>query len=118
MIKNIWDITTFYCGHNHKEPVKLQIQQGINSLFYACPKYKKENRSDDERVCANRLNLINAQKIIEYYSDLIEKEGFEKANITGATYNFKTIHTKVIKHTLTQLDIEILDTKAIEGVIG
>lgn len=115
MIKNIWQNITFYCGHNHSKPVKMELQEGPSSVFYACPKYKPENREPGERACGNRMNLINAQKLVEHYSQKLEEFGLEGGNLTNYEWDYKTIHAKVLKQNDHKINIEILDKKAIKG---
>ena len=57
MITGSWDDITLVCGNTHDEPVNMVLQEGPSSLFYACPKYHRENRSEGERTCNNRLSI-------------------------------------------------------------
>lgn len=97
-IKNIWKEIEVYCGNGHNELVKMEIQQGPHSLFYACPKYHPENRTKDERACANRINLIDYEKMINHISDiLIEAEMNDVVeNLTGHSWSANGIDFKII----------------------
>ena len=97
MLKNLWKDTEFYCSYRH-EPKKMTIIQGPSSLFYACPKYYPENRSKDEPACPMRLNLIDAQAILEEFSKMIENDeelGIE-CNYANKEFTYKMIKVKVI----------------------
>lgn len=114
MIKNIWSNVKFFCGHDHKEPIEMAYQQGPDSLFYACPKYHPENREPEERACSNRLNLVNAEKIINQFANEVEKRGFIGVNLTNYEWDYKTIHIKVLKHSVNEINLEIVDKKALK----
>ena len=76
MIKNIWKNVDVVCG-NHKDNHKIRLvpTQGKDSMFYACPKYRQENRESDERACPNRITLKDYEAMINHISELIEKNG-------------------------------------------
>lgn len=73
MIKNLWKHITLTCGNGHTEEVVMDLKQGPLSLFYACPKYYPENRKEKERACANRLNLVDFEKMLDHMTEKIEK---------------------------------------------
>ena len=76
IIKNLWGMTKFYCGHGHEVPVEMTYKVGPSSMFYSCPRYyvDKENRPN-ERACANRLSFEDAEAIILKLSDIILENG-------------------------------------------
>ena len=117
MIKNLWDIVTFYCGNRHDVPIKMEIISTSKTPFYACPKYYSENREKTERMCTNRISIETAMKIVTELEKKIEEDGLIGANLNNYTFKYKTTNVKVIKHTKEKIDLEILDTKAIKGKI-
>lgn len=100
MIKNIWDTIEVYCGNGHDKLVKMEIQQGPHSLFYACPKYHPENRHEGERACNNRINLVDYEKMIDHISSiLIDAEMNGRVEyLTGHTWSSNGIDFKIIAH--------------------
>lgn len=112
MIKNIWGSVVFVCG-NHPD-VKLEIVQGPHSPFYACPKYREENRQKDERACNNRLNLIDYEKIVSKLMDKVYEDfmsGLE-SNLTNYTFKYKGIQCKVLQHANDKITLSVLNVTA------
>lgn len=35
IIKNLWGMTKFYCGHGHEVPVEMTYKVGPSSMFYS-----------------------------------------------------------------------------------
>ena len=108
-------MTSFYCGNHHKIPVALVVNNyGQHSPFYSCPYYYAEGRPEDEKMCINRLNFIDAEAIMETFSNIIEedqKKGLEK-NYINMEFDYKKIHAKVIKYEESTIWIEIYNKKA------
>ena len=95
--------------------VELQLKEGPLSLFYACPKYYKDNRKIDEKKCDNRLSLEEYNKAIEHVVNLLseaENEG-SLLNLTNYKWKKNGIEYKVIKHTDTEIKITILNKRYI-----
>ena len=117
MIKNLWKHITLTCGNGHTEEVVMDLKQGPLSLFYACPKYYPENRKEKERACANRLNLVDFEKMLDHMTEKIEKgmdQGIE-VNLTGYQYrDRKGTQYTVLKHTNDDLKIEVLNRRALK----
>lgn len=65
MITGSWGDITLVCGNTHEQPIEMVLQEGPASLFYACPKYHSENRSEGERACNNRLSIDDFFKALE-----------------------------------------------------
>ena len=100
MIKNIWNEIEVFCGNGHNELIKMEIQQGPHSLFYACPKYHPENRGENERACNNRINLVDYEKMIDHISDILidaELDG-RVEYLTGHSWSANGIDFKVVDH--------------------
>lgn len=117
MIKNLWKHITLTCGNGHTEEVVMDLKQGPLSLFYACPKYYPENRKEKERACANRLNLVDFEKMLDHMTEKIEKgmdQGIE-INLTGYQYrDRKGTQYTVLKHSKDDLKIEVLNRRALK----
>ena len=117
MIKNLWKHITLTCGNGHTEEVVMDLKQGPLSLFYACPKYYPENRKEKERACANRLNLVDFEKMLDHMTEKIEKgmdQGIE-VNLTGYQYrDRKGTQYTVLKHSKDDLMIEVLNRRALK----
>lgn len=115
MIKNFWKKIILVCGNCHDEEIIMQLIQGPSSLFYACPKYYPENRKQGELACPNRINLIDYEKMVDYFSTRLEESLLSgcKENLTNVTWEYKkTIVFKVIKHTDEELKISMYNKKA------
>ena len=115
MIKNLWKITHFYCSYRH-EPTEMTINdKGPHSMFYSCPKYYPENRTNDEPACPMRLNFVDAEAILEEISKMLDDEsGFDCIDLTNAEFDYKSIHVKVLKCTSNRIDLDIHNKKAIK----
>mgnify|MGYP000075122221 CR=1 FL=1 len=115
MIKNLWKEVNFYCSYRHEYPVKMEFNQGPHSLFYSCPKYYPQNRTADEPACPMRLNLVDAEAIVEKLSQVIESdiENNVEHNYRGYEFDYKMIHAKVIKYAPGEINIDIFNKKAI-----
>ncbi len=115
MIKNLWKKIVLVCGNCHNEKIVMQLIQGPSSLFYACPKYHQQNRTKGELACPNRINLMDYEKMIDYFSARMEEAlimGY-KENLTNVTWQYKkTITFKVLSHTEEELKISMYNKKA------
>lgn len=120
MVKNFWNMVELYCGnHNYQdgdEIIKMTPKEGPLSLFYSCPKYYPENRDELERACANRLDLVNYEKMIDHLSKL-----FEEAELNGSKVNFKNhkwkekgIEYEVFEHTEKSIKVKMINRKALK----
>ena len=118
MITNIWNKINFYCD-NHKEPIPFIVQQGVQSQagsfssFYACKKYNKQEREENEKPCLNRLNFFDAEAIVKEISKKLADAEFNGIEINLTNMNFKTknIDVRILKHTSDKIDVAILNRK-------
>ena len=46
MIRGFWNSVQVICGNHCNEQIEMTVQEGPSSLFYACPKYHPENRTE------------------------------------------------------------------------
>lgn len=115
MIKNLWKKTHFYCSYRH-EPIEMTINdKGDFSMFYSCPKYYLENRLKNEQACPMRLNFVDAEAILNEISRMTDDEsGFDCNDITGAEFDYKSIHVKVMNYTSERIDLDIYNKKALK----
>ena len=85
-------------------------------FIFACPKYYPENRKEKERACANRLNLVDFEKMLDHMTEKIEKgmdQGIE-VNLTGYQYrDRKGTQYTVLRHSKDDLKIEVLNRRAL-----
>ena len=44
---------------------RLKLCPGRYSLYYRCPKYEYQFREENEKVCMNRLSLMEAEKLYQ-----------------------------------------------------
>lgn len=118
MIVNLWKNTSFYCM-NHDKPVKMEPRTGKKELFYACPKYYPENRSDNERACMNNMYTQDAQEAVCYVSDKIEQytaEGIEPLCVIGETWTKRDIDYTVLNYDNGKLKIGVLNRRALSKI--
>lgn len=116
MIKNIWKTVKVYCGSDHDELTELEVEQGMYQLFYACPRYKRENRGDNERACNNRISIDDYEGMIKHVSDLLEEAELNGSmlNLTNYTWKRKGITFKIIEHTKDKIAITMLNKTAMK----
>ena len=116
MIKNLWKIVKVYCGNDHDELVELEIENGMYQLFYACPKYKEQNRKENERVCNNRISIDDYHTMINHVSDLIEEAELKNENLNLTNYIWKRKGTtfKIIEHSKEKIAITMLNKTAMK----
>lgn len=116
MITGSWGDITLFCGNTHEQPVEMVLQEGPASLFYACPKYHSENRSEGERACNNRLSIDDFFKALEaLYGKIIEAElQDERLQLTNYEWkDRKGTRYKVLKQGGDKLTISVYNKKAI-----
>lgn len=118
MIKNLWSRVTFCCINNHEKPIPFRVQAGKTN-FYACEKYFPEFRTPEERACANRLNLDDAEGIVLKLSDIIEEnDNFEsRTDLTNYTFNYvgprASIYVKIVTYSEKEIVLGILNKTAL-----
>lgn len=120
MIKNFWSKITIYCNNKHEKPIEFYVKEG-QSPFYACPKYMLKDEkhpnghTKDERACPNRLNFIDAQGIVEKFSDIVEEDLLSNENINyeGLEFKYKHYIINVLEYTDKSIKLGILNKKSI-----
>lgn len=114
MVKNLWKQIVLVCGNCEEHPV-LQLIDGPSSPFYACPRYYPENREPNTKACPNRINLVDYEKMVDYFSDRIEESicNGSKENLKNVRWVYKnTIEFVVLEHTENVLRISMRNKKA------
>lgn len=117
LINGIWADITLVCG-NHEKPIEMNIQQGPHSPFYACPKYFEENRKEDEHKCANRLNLIEFEKMIDHINEMICLEAMESNTIClkNHAWKMKGIEYKILVHHEEKIVVQCINRPALTNI--
>lgn len=90
-IKDFWKKIHMICGCHDDNEVPMMIQQGPSSLFYSCPRYYPVHRKPGEVACANRINLIDYEEMINIITDKIaeSQEMMEEADLVGWKFKNK-----------------------------
>lgn len=116
MIKNLWKNTCFCCGYRHETPVEMMFNDRGESLFYSCPKYYPQNRTPEEQACPNRMTTIDAEGIINKFSEIIENDlaNNKDVNYTGFMFKYKTIDVKIINYSPDKIKIQVINKKALK----
>lgn len=105
-----------YCGADHDELTELEVENGMYQLFYACPRYKRQNRAENEKACNNRISIDDYEGMIKHISDLLEEAELNgtSLNLTNYTWKKKGITFKVIEHTKDKIAITMLNKTAMK----
>ena len=115
MIKGLWKTVNLVCGC-HEEEIVMNINNGPHSLFYSCPKYYPENRTKEERVCPNRLNLVDYERMLNRISDEMLKrtENNETTDLTNFKWKDSKSHAsfEVLKHDDKEITVKVYNPKA------
>lgn len=111
IIKGFWGNVQLVCGNHSDEQVKMTIQEGPSSLFYACPKYHPENRTENERPCFNRISLAEYENMLTTLSDLIMGENI--VNLNGYCWKKNGAEFEVISVLEEKIVVRVLNKRAI-----
>lgn len=123
MILNLWGQTEFVCCHRHNEE-KMQILNGKQAVFYACPKYFSENREAGEPACNNSIYLTDAEKAVKHLSDRIFDMEMDDVvpNLNNYKFTIDNVDYAVLEHREydsresdqeNKIKIQVLNRKAI-----
>lgn len=118
MITGSWDDVTLVCGHRHKEPIPMVIQNGPSSPFYACPKYREENREPGERACNNRLSFQDYTTMLNHLHKLLIEAELADEQINLLHYKWKDrkgTEFQVLEQNGRHLVIQVYNKKAINS---
>jgi len=116
MIRGFWQTTTLVCAnHPGGEEVVMTLQQGPKNLFYACPKYHPENRSEGECACANRISLKEFEKMLDRIFAVLEKadESNTVMNLTNYSWKKLMLEYKILSHTSAEMKVQVLNRKVL-----
>lgn len=113
----MWADIVLLCG-NHEEPIETTIQVGPHSPFYACPKYFEENRNEGEHKCANRLNLVEFEKMIDHINEILCEEAMCNNNVCLKNHSWKAkgVTYKIISHRPEKIVISFVNTPALTDI--
>ncbi len=117
LISGIMANMELYCG-NHPEPVKMQIKQGPFSVFYACPKYYEENRTNGEHICANRIGINDIERMVDYINAQICDNGLLSSSVDLRNHIWKQngVEYRVLIHCRDKICIQCLNRNALTNI--
>lgn len=100
-VKNLWNLTTFYCGNGHEKPLPMTIDaSSYDTCRYVCP----------DRTCHNALSIHDAEAVVDALSEkLCPIPG--GASLAGYHGKVRTISFRVISHVRGHLSVEVLDSR-------
>jgi len=116
MIKGFWQTTILVCAnHPDDQEIVMTLQQGPKNLFYACPKYHAENRTEGEQTCANQITLKEFENMLDKIFTVLEKADENNTVMNLANYSWKArgAQFKVLSHTNVDTKISVLSTKVL-----
>lgn len=109
---------SFWCI-NHDKPIEMIIQQGV-SQFYACPKYFPEERKENEKMCVNRMTIIDAGGIIQKFASICDSVDPFEESVNYYNYSFiykgtrSKIKVRIIKYTDDEIRFGIQNLTALK----
>lgn len=111
MIRGFWNSVQVICGNHRKEQIEMTVQEGPSSLFYACPKYHPENRTEGERPCFNRLSLSEYENMLSALSDLLMGDDIVK--LQGYRWKKNGVEFKIDSCSDEKIVVQVLNQRAI-----
>lgn len=84
-MRNYNNEVVLFCGVDKK---RLEITEGKHNLYLRCPKYKSENRNENEPVCNNRISYTAAHNVYSRVGNL-DKRGELKSGIRFRIVNIE-----------------------------
>ena len=122
MISNIWNQIRICCGCHGKETVMMMPHDGseasaqggkTGSIFYSCPRYYPENRSENERACFNRISIAEYEELVLKISSVLESADAsgQVLNLSGMCWtNKRGTKFKVLKHERTLILVSVVNS--------
>lgn len=111
MIRGFWNSVQVICGNHCNEQIEMTVQEGPSSLFYACPKYHPENRTEGERPCFNRLSLSEYENMLSALSDLLMGDDIIK--LQGYRWKKNGTEFEVVSFSDEKIVVRVLNQRAI-----
>ncbi len=118
MITNVWNNIRIFCG-NHGEDFSIEMtpHEGADGLdmFYSCPKYYPENRTESERPCGNRITINEYKDMVEHLSKMIEDAEIQYQKLDLAGYKWRSkrgVAYMVFRHTKKHIDVLVYNKQA------
>ena len=121
MIRNLWTKVCLYCGNHENASVKMEPHEAPASvisqrlygysekiMFYTCPKYYPEHRSENEVCCRNHISVNEFEKMLAYFSDEMEAQLQKGAipTLTGLKWKSRAgVEYRVIRQSDDHLDV-------------
>ncbi len=114
-IVNSWENIHFVCCHRHSKPQPMSILESAKAVFYACPKYFPDNRTEGEPACNNAIFLNDAEKAVSAINDRLGRAAAndEEINLTNYRFSIDNVDYKVLKDVDGQMDVEVLNRKVV-----
>lgn len=120
MITDMWKSVCFVCGNkSHETEQEMYVRTSVDSIrqiedvFYACPKYKPENREKGEKPCLNHISVAECEKILNQLADIIieGEENDTVVNLANRVFETKTTRYKVLSHNANGIKISVLNLR-------
>ena len=129
MIKGLWSKVRLVCGNhsdeskiimNPHEAAKSAISKALygssSGMFYSCPKYYPENRSENEPCCRNHISVKEFEDMIGFIANKVSE--YESMGgtfeLVGLTWKSRSgVEYTVVKQTDTHIDIKCVNEKAL-----
>jgi len=119
MITDMWKNVKFVCGNGHETEQEMYVRSSIDSIkqiedvFYACPKYRPENRTKGEQPCMNRISVAECEKILNMLADEIMRAEEEDRviRLTNRKYETNVAKYRILKHDGDSIVVSVLNKK-------
>lgn len=115
LLKGSWDWVTLVCGNHEDDTHIMAIKQGPFSMFYSCPAYYPDGRTDGEPPCVNRLNLVDFEHMLSHLADMQLKSETEAhiIDLNNYEWDHNGAHFKVLSYNENSIVIRVLNKKAL-----
>lgn len=122
MITGFWKNFTIFCMNGHEEPVEMVVMEG-STPFYACPRYMLKDKKhpdgheEGEPSCPNRISMTAVSNLMNKFMQIVEKDEDEGVigDYTGMQFTYNGIKVKVLKYSVNDTRLGIVNRRAIEG---
>ena len=101
MERNIRKDVIFFCGLCGS---RLMLQKGRHTIYYRCPKYERENREKEEKVCTNRISLLDSDYLLSELES-VQMRGELKVGFKSTLKEFFTFYKSFdISYEITEIN--------------
>ena len=117
LISGIMANMEMYYG-NHPKPVRMILKQGPFSVFYACPKYSEDNRSEGEHICANRIGINDVERMVDHINNKICDDGLltTAVNLQNHVWKQNGVEYKILIHQHGRICVQCLNRSALTAI--